>query len=981
MAIKFLNTVAVDTNVLYVDASSNNVGIGTTSPVGELHVKGANPEFILEDTTNPNKNKIQNTDGNMKYHADYEGTQGNSKHTFFIDGSEKLRIATDGNVGIGTTSPGALLHLQASITNALKLNNSSNSSVNIVSDNTYLGLYPASYIILGKTTLAYADLMFLEGKKIRWNETDGSWYDVLYSSGTDNLIKFGSVTSVSTGGDTAFYHNSSEKMRLTPTGLGIGTTSPSQKLEISEGYISSSGSGTSHGFELKRSGLDTYKLRHLDGGLTVFNDTDGRKEMTFDGTGNVGIGTSSPSAPLHIEGGATSEVLKIEADANPYARWVQNGTNVGFLQFSSTNAYLSNMSNGSFLFRTQNTDRMTITGGGNVGIGTTNPARKLEVYDGSSSIISQFRSGSGTSSFICFANTGSTADQVRIGSISSNLVLSTNYTERMRIDSSGNVGIGTTSPISIGGHSGILTLYGSNATALALKDAVSEGHLRFDDSNFKFTNSDGNVRMQIEADTGNVGIGTTSPGAKLQVGDGTADTATRVYFSDNTYAEVRGYGMQFSRDASYLRPTTDNTKSLYIGTSTLQWNTLSMDASRTIFNINGGEKMRIDSTGNVGIGTTSPAKKLSIEGGGFTMFATGGTSADAFSVVTHNYVFSDENEDAVYSYANSEHEFSTQGFPRVNIDSVGLVGIGTTSPSSLLHVSGGELDVSGGNGYKIEDKPWANWASDLLTLGDWDGEGYSTRIMGSNSSEVMRVTGTNVGIGTTSPDYKLEVDGTLGVSRTDGIIFAGSIAAGQGNKITSDTSNNLIFSTSLPSVPYTTTEKVRILNNGNVGIGTTSPSEKLEVDGHIKAVDGYKGYLPAFQHGGFFHSQSSSSSAIYWIPTNYISETTSSQYYNNWIAPYDGRVSKIVMRYASGTTPTATSVTFRYAVNATTSTTTFPATVTNGASTNMTATKAFGDTDITFNAGDRVQVGFSTNGGTRLLYGFSYTIVFEYNIT
>ena len=164
--------------------------------------------------------------------------------------------------------------------------------------------------------------------------------------------------------------------------------------------------------------------------------------------------------------------------------------------------------------------------------------------------------------------------------------------------------------------------------------------------------------------------------------------------------------------------------------------------------------MRINSDGNVGIGTTSPQKLLDIENGGFNMFAIGGTSADTFSVVTHSYLFSDENEDAAYSYGNNEHEFSTQGMPRVTIDSTGLVGIGTTSPGSLLHVSNGELDVSGADGYRIEGKPWANWGSDLLTLGDWDGEGYATRIMGSNSSEVMRVTVNNVGIGTTSPSQK-----------------------------------------------------------------------------------------------------------------------------------------------------------------------------------------------------------------------------------
>ena len=92
----------------------------------------------------------------------------------------------------------------------------------------------------------------------------------------------------------------------------------------------------------------------------------------------------------------------------------------------------------------------------------------------------------------------------------------------------------------------------------------------------------------------------------------------------------------------------------------------------------------------------------------------------------------------------------------------------------------------------------------------------------------------NVGINTTSPDYKLEVDGTLGVNRTDGIVFAGSAAAGVGNTITSDTSNNFIFSTSLPSVPYTTTPKMTILNGGNVGIGTTNPNYKLDVYGNLK---------------------------------------------------------------------------------------------------------------------------------------------------
>jgi drug/metabolite transporter superfamily protein YnfA len=127
--------------------------------------------------------------------------------------------------------------------------------------------------------------------------------------------------------------------------------------------------------------------------------------------------------------------------------------------------------------------------------------------------------------------------------------------------------------------------------------------------------------------TGDVGIGTSSPNTKLQVGDGSVDDAARVYFSDGTFTEMRGYGLQFSRAQAYIRPTADGTKNMAIGTSGATWNILAFDANSYNFQKDEVSRLYIGTNGNVGIGTITPGSALDVVG---HISASGAISASAY---------------------------------------------------------------------------------------------------------------------------------------------------------------------------------------------------------------------------------------------------------------------------------------------------------------------------------------------------------------
>ena len=94
--------------------TSTGVGIGTSAPSELLHIAGAtNPAITLQDTTNNTDARIKtNNNGDLVFEADYNNEQSDTRIGFELDGSEKVRIDSSGNVGINTSSPNSLLSVK-----------------------------------------------------------------------------------------------------------------------------------------------------------------------------------------------------------------------------------------------------------------------------------------------------------------------------------------------------------------------------------------------------------------------------------------------------------------------------------------------------------------------------------------------------------------------------------------------------------------------------------------------------------------------------------------------------------------------------------------------------------------------------------------------------------------------------------------------------------------------------------------------------
>ncbi|MBI4993655.1 tail fiber domain-containing protein [Candidatus Wolfebacteria bacterium] len=403
--------------------------------------------------------------------------------------------------------------------------------------------------------------------------------------------------------------------------------------------------------------------------------------MYINSSGNVGIGTTNPTGGrLHVDSGSSAGVYSIGTGSNFVADTNTTGV-FGHLRGQRQGVlkyYLGLDASDNFaILSTAAAPLVSVTNSGNVGIGTTSPNSKLEVSADNPGIRLSDTTALATPSMIetigDVANTALTISNNATAASGTWNRIDTSYgaanihmmndgrlwywtaaaganpitwVDRLYMDTSGNVGIGTTSPtgkLTIKSGTNADLEFGSSGTTATYLQAYNRTSNVYSDMNFYTTPA---ITMAIKADSGNVGIGTTSPTAgKLQVAGSV--TATGAQAADLASATTLDYSNGGRFIVNGPDTSTNGTLNFYLTRS---------NGSNTL------NPLTLKNDGNVGIGTTSPGSKL-------TVGNNSGSSDTTMFVSNSNYR-------AIYGYGTT-----------VGVEGAGIVGGG---------YSGGTISGSAG---------------------------------------------------------------------------------------------------------------------------------------------------------------------------------------------------------------------------------------------------------------------------------------------
>ncbi|HAU99335.1 MAG TPA: hypothetical protein DCW55_03820, partial [Candidatus Pacebacteria bacterium] len=810
-----------------------NVGIGSTTPAGLLHLRSSTPYLFIEDTVNTGTKPV----GALTVGADasnksnftfWQGatttniiTAGNERFSFGEDyvylqsnTTPNLYINNSGNVGIGTTTPGYMLEVGSGdlnlSTGTVRMAGADYGQyfIDSAGTNNYVWASDAS----GRGT--WADPSVLTSANNYWQlnaeqiaPKNALWHDLMVGGTATSSAKFYAQANTGNG---YFAGN-----------VGIGVTSPVSKLDVRStsdlstigvqlslvddttaaqgvggifnlgGKYNSSGGVTSFASlqGIKENATDSnyagslvfYTRQAGSGGWNVV----GQEKMRITSTGNVGIGTTTPLALLDVAGNAsTAGTLSFRGTTDPKIN-VLNGENFGIRTSAGGDAGLS--------------EKITVLAGGNVGVGTTGPGALLDVngaaiFRGSASV-DALTVSSPTNNYLALNTTG-IASFKRTGTNPSqqNAGLQIFNTDSQAADKGGFIQVG-------GAYTGtnVTPFGGFGAFKTNSIDGDYSGYFSF------YSRNNGSIpteRMRID-NIGNVGIGTTSPDYALQV------------------------------NGVIAPETTDQD----LGTTSLRWdvygNILNADSTVTLSGLGSGTgtSLCLDGSNNVVTCAT---------GGSSNYWQLNAQQISPVNALWHDLMIGGTATSSAKFYAQANTGNGYFG---------GNVGVGTTSPSDALHVvadsgtalsnlasfTGGGTD---GDKNQIQIGATRNSSGNSLVVGHYvsstSGADYGyLGLYGATDTLILR-SGGNVGIGTTTPTADFEVYnanyGTVHINGANGGLLrfqkAGTTTWGLISDYSGGGAGTLSFYNY--DAGYTGI-KMLLSQTGNVGIGTTTPSELLQV--------------------------------------------------------------------------------------------------------------------------------------------------------
>ena len=607
------------------------------------------------------------------------------------------------------------------------------------------------------------------------------------------------------------------------TKVGIGTTNPIAKLEITGNAIIGSADKTNFSNTLNTSGngLGVTGFRALN---IVDNNAVIKVSRTHDTYGG-GIDFQHWNPDISTRYGRG--IVGIESSS----MYMMNTTEEGYIHFNTRPS-------GEL-----HTERVRITSAGLVGIGTTNPVRNLTIHGGSSEAKLNFSNvGTGATGTVFGAN--SNGNTILWIYENKPFYVATNNQERLRIDSGGKVGIGTNNPdhnLHVYQNAGdaVVTIESqgnNNHAALEFYRTSSAGdhkgagsiYVTGDTSTSTATMNFGvasnishgaNPRLSIVGD-GKVGIGTTTPTEKLDVlgnlvvAESIVVNRPRIVLSapnDGTnYRHLFGANLQVNSSGTFTTPTANISGGgwEYFSANSLNAHGDIRYLSAPDTNATSStpvERFRIDNDGNVGIGTDDPSALLHVEKDGTSQVLAkfesnmGTNNSRALSLTSPT----SDSASLPFTFSTGNSiEFKCDDHIGLHIAFDGKVGINTDTgikaPLHVAHADGGfgatpynKAAIFGSQGWVDDTRYHYNDATIFISgrnnAGIDTGAGieFTTRTVADNNWRHGAIT-----------------FGQDGIFR----VLNGGAGTTEG------------------------TEKVSILTNGNVGIGSTTPTLGLDIN-------------------------------------------------------------------------------------------------------------------------------------------------------